>query len=136
MSANPSNPWPLNEFFDPETDEVYQPGEYEDPHGVDLIGVDEEGLWWGTERAAYRLELSPFIVCVSGHSKGGVHFMAWFCGSDEAAIDFAERRWGKVTHVESGDTGMWNLTDEELRRIPYAGGLPSTCRPDHRPGRR
>jgi len=92
-------------FIDPDTDEVLS-SETTDANGQDLIGEDEFGQWWGTSRAYWKLEDSPFLVDVSGFTPDGRAFNGCFIGSDIAAIRYAER-WGRVTYVDSGDRGAY-----------------------------
>jgi hypothetical protein len=49
-------------FIDPETGEkIYgvKRGVEMDAKGVDIVGDDENGTWWGTNRAAWLLERRP-----------------------------------------------------------------------------
>jgi hypothetical protein len=93
-------------FVDPLTGEKLDPEECRcDAHGVDLVGHDDaDGMWWGTDRAAWRLEVSSTLVDVSGFTPSGLRFRGFFIGSEEAAIRFVSR-WGKAAHIESSDIG-------------------------------
>jgi hypothetical protein len=91
-------------FVDPVSGERYGPWGRQDPHGQDLIGDDEEGLWWGTERAAWVLSPGPIhgrFVRVTGQRKG-VLYDGFFIGSEAEAVDYVERRGFDVFHIEEG----------------------------------
>lgn len=60
-------------FVDVITGERYEALDFEDPYGQELVGDDLEGLWWGTERAAWVLSPGPIhgrFVRVTGQRKG------------------------------------------------------------------
>jgi hypothetical protein len=89
-------------FIDPLTGEVYDdaPGCGCDPTGSDLIGSDEDALWWGTDRAAWLLSEEDTIVRVSGRCRASAKdFHATFIGTPEEATRYAER-WGTIDLVE------------------------------------
>jgi hypothetical protein len=66
-----------------------------DVHGVDVMGADEHGLWWGTERAAWVLSEQAYTVEVWGHV-GSEAYAGHFIGTEEEAIDYAERHMVRV----------------------------------------
>jgi hypothetical protein len=81
-------------FVDPETGEVLDESVSRvDAHGRDIVGEDEHGFWWGTERACWKLEHSRHVVRVTAIARDGTVFDAWFLGSEKAALRYA-RRWG------------------------------------------
>lgn len=97
-------------FVDPVSGERLADTDTCDAHGTDLIGVDEYGVWWGTERAAWVLHEHPFTVQV----RGRIGRLAWeghFVGTEDAAIEYAETHGVVVDEVESGDP------EYELRQL-------------------
>ena len=73
-----------------------------DRYGVPLLGEDEEGFWWGTDAAPFVLSEQYYTVTVSG-TLGSEHWFGHFVGTEEEAIDFAERRGVVVDCVETGE---------------------------------
>lgn len=72
-----------------------------DSEGVDLIGIDEWGAWWGTPRAAWVISQQPFTVEVWGYA-GADPYFGHFVGTPEEARDYVERRRIRVDWVVPG----------------------------------
>jgi hypothetical protein len=89
-------------FVDVEAGERLGDDDKIDAHGVDLIGFDEDGFWWGTERAAWVLFEHPYVVIVHG-TLGRHPWDGYFVGTEEAAIEYAETHGVVVSAIESGD---------------------------------
>ena len=105
-------------FVDPVEETRYEAHEYLDPYGQELLGEDEHGLWWGTERAAWVLSPGPIegrVVRVVGKATltpdvahpwlppKEVLYDGFFIGSDEEAQSYATCRGFDVFHVEPVD---------------------------------
>lgn len=88
-------------FLDPETNDRLGDDEKEDVHGQDLIGVDDDGIWWGTDRAAWVLSTHQTTCYVHGW-QGNHPYVGHFCGTAAEAIDYAETHGVTVKFVESG----------------------------------
>lgn len=89
----------IGHFIDTISDEIV---EDIDAHGVDVIGEDEHGIWWGTERAAWMISHTYYTVDVWGH----LHGKPWqgvFIGTVEEAVDYAERHGVVVEGYGSGE---------------------------------
>ena len=93
-----------------------------DAYGQDLVGTDDEGLWWGTERAAWVLHEHPFVVEVWGRI-GALDWIGYFVGTEEAAIDYAETHGVVVERVESGDPSYAERQLKRLRQRQVAQNL-------------
>jgi len=89
-------------FVDVQAGERLADHETWDAHGTPLIGMDDDGFWWGTERAAWVLHEYPFVVVVHG-TLGCRPWDGYFVGTEEAAIEYAETHGVTVGEVESGD---------------------------------
>jgi hypothetical protein len=92
-------------FVDPETGERYAPYERLDPHGTPLIGEDEWGLWWGTERAAWVLSegsTSRLVRFTGTICRTTVKWDGFFIGTDDEATLYAECHGVTVAHLEPG----------------------------------
>jgi hypothetical protein len=76
-------------FFDPETGERLPDDTVFDTHGVELIGADDSGLWWGTERACWVLSERGAAVRASGFI-GSETWDGFFIGSESEAKRYAE----------------------------------------------
>jgi len=72
-----------------------------DAEGVDVMGSDEHGVWWGTRRAAWWLSEQHYVVEVWGHI-GSEPYQGHFIGTVEEAVDYCERHMVTVGHVCSG----------------------------------
>lgn len=94
---------PLLHFIDTRTGEVLDlPGQPTcDVNGVDFIGEDDAGAWWGTERAAWMLSTTEgrCLVEVSGFL-GSVEWQGFFIGTVEEALLWAEKRWIRIVQHE------------------------------------
>ncbi len=91
-------------FVDPETMTAYGDRETYDRRGEDLIGSDDDGLWWGTAHALWFLSdhRGAKIVRVSGRVFGSLHgWSGWFYGTEREAIDYAEAHSCVVEIVET-----------------------------------
>lgn len=92
-------------FVDPETGEAFRDDEKHDVHGVDLIGVDDDHFWWGTERAACVLSDHWSLVRVTAYMHGSsIPCDYFFIGTESEARAYVESR-AVVHHIESGDPG-------------------------------
>ena len=89
-------------FLDPDTRERLPDDAVFDAHGVDLVGADEEGLWWGTERAAWVLCARGDLVRVSGWL-GASTWDGFFIGSAAQAERYAESHGVRHMHIETLD---------------------------------
>jgi hypothetical protein len=102
-------------FVDPVSGDRLDDADKIDAYGQELIGLDDDGFWWGTERAAWVLHEHAFTVTV--HGKIGRR--AWeghFVGTEAAAVDYAETHGVDVDDVESGDPAYEQHELYRLRR--------------------
>jgi hypothetical protein len=87
-------------FIDPETGEAFdKPNDCgTDVHGTDVVGEDENGMWWGTDRAAWLLGDPPvrkaYLVRVDGFlaSEPWTGFFIGRRGVERRAVSYARRR--------------------------------------------
>lgn len=89
-------------FVDPETGERLPDDAVFDAHGVELIGADDHGLWWGTERACWVLSEGGPVVEASGFI-GSEVWGGFFIGSEGDAEWYAETHGVKSVHTELSD---------------------------------
>ena len=88
------------------TGDLYEDGC--DRKGRPLIGIDDEGMWWGTEEAAWFLSEQAFSVQVCGWC-GSTPYDGYFIGTVDEARDYCENRRIKIDHIISGDSSDdWN----------------------------
>ena len=111
VASNLNPPVEAGYFVDVEAGDRLRDDERWDAHGVPLIGADEDGVWWGTDRAAWVLREHPFTVTIHGH-RGRQDWDGHFVGTEADAIEYAETHGVTVDHVESGDPryeigGIW-----------------------------
>ena len=95
-----------------------------DAYGQDLIGFDDDGYWWGTERAAWVLHEHAFVVEVWGRI-GSLDWIGYFVGTEDAAIDYAETHGVVVDRVESGDPAYAKRQLKRLRQRQVAQNMAS-----------
>jgi hypothetical protein len=58
-----------------------------DSIGTELIGDDEHGMWWGTERAVWPLSFGA-VIHVRGYV-GAVEYDGYFLGTEDEAESYA-----------------------------------------------
>jgi hypothetical protein len=95
----------IDHFVDIHDDTVFADDELVDRNGVDLIGADEHGFWWGTADAAWCLHDWWASVRIVGRL-GGEPWDGHFIGTDANAVAYAEAHGVTVEHIESGSTGL------------------------------
>lgn len=81
-------------FYDPIEHSTLADDELDDANGRELIGDDDHGLWWGTERAFWVLEAGESareLIVVTGEDKWGHPFDGYFYGSPARVIAFVLR---------------------------------------------
>lgn len=72
-----------------------------DREGHPLVGYDEMGMWWGTERAVWVLSQQTYTVEVWGYC-GADEYIGHFMGTMEEAREYCECHSVKVTLVQKG----------------------------------
>jgi len=73
-----------------------------DARGTAVVGSDEEGMWWGTERAAWILEGDGLALVEVWGTLCGEPYTGWFVGTVEGARDYC---WRHSVVVE----GCWEV---------------------------
>jgi hypothetical protein len=97
-SAPSSN---LNHFVDPNTGDRLEGDALFDCEGCAIVGSDDEGTWWGTERAAWVLSEQYYSVIVNGYL-GADPYVGYFIGTSEEARFYAMTHGVKDIEVMSG----------------------------------
>lgn len=82
-------------FVDVCTGERLEDGEC-DADGVDLVGCDEMGLWWGTQDAAWVLSHRSGPTVEVWGEIGGEPWQGVFVGTLEEAVAYAENHGVRV----------------------------------------
>jgi hypothetical protein len=78
----------LNHFVDPNTGNRLEGDALFDCEGCAIVGSDDEGTWWGTERAAWVLSEQYYSVVVNGYL-GADYYIGYFIGTVEEARHYA-----------------------------------------------
>jgi len=95
-------------FVDPETGDRLPDDEKWDAEGEPIIGSDDDGTWWGTERAAWVLREWPSVCIVYGWMGPDV-YVGYFVGPTSEAREYAETHGVIVDHeIDAG------IADDEL----------------------
>lgn len=87
-------------FVDSETGEPLPDDTVFDAHGIELIGADDNGLWWGTERAAWVLSEGQTLVRASGFI-GSEAWDGFFIGSEDEVEWYAETHGVREVDTET-----------------------------------
>jgi hypothetical protein len=74
-----------------------------DVHGQPFTGTDDDGkaVWWGTERAAWKLSDAETVVRVYGKLRSGLDWDGFFLATEEEAVAYAEAHEVTVTRISA-----------------------------------
>jgi hypothetical protein len=89
-------------FIDIADSSRFEESEFEDSEGQPLIGEDDRGVWWGTERAAWKLSDVWYTVVVTGY-RGSQPYFGHFIGTVYEATMYAREHGVKDIVVETGE---------------------------------